>query len=91
MGIGAALAGFYLPLWLGFNATCMVAIVVSGAVALVAFRLSRGVVPMTIQPTESEDAPAEDAAEAPAEVAEEAPAEIAADAPAEVAEETKAG
>jgi spermidine synthase len=39
---GAALAGFYLPLWLGFNATCGLAIAVSIAVAIAAFQLSRG-------------------------------------------------
>lgn len=38
---GAALAGFYLPVWLGFNATCLIAIVVSGVVATVAFLKSR--------------------------------------------------
>jgi len=31
-----------LPLWLGFNATCGLAIAVSIAVAIVAFRLSNG-------------------------------------------------
>ncbi len=46
--IGAALAGFYLPLWLGFNATCGLAIVVSGGVAvfglpLVTRRGARGI------------------------------------------------
>ncbi len=39
---GAALAGFYLPLWLGFNATCALAILVSVGIAAIAFRLSRG-------------------------------------------------
>ena len=39
---GAGLAGFYLPLWIGFNATCGLAIAVSTSVALIAFGLSRG-------------------------------------------------
>jgi spermidine synthase len=47
---GAALAGFYLPLWLGFNATCALAIVISVGIAVVAFRLSRGPQPATIEP-----------------------------------------
>ena len=50
--IGAALAGFYLPLWLGFNATCGLAIVVSGGVAVFAFRLSRGAPPAGFQAEE---------------------------------------
>jgi len=57
--IGAALAGFYLPLWIGFNATCAVAIIVSVSIALVAFRLSRGAIPATLQATEPGDAPPE--------------------------------
>jgi len=40
--LGAGLAGFFLPLWLGFKFTCVAAIMVSGTVALAAFRLSRG-------------------------------------------------
>ena len=47
--LGAALAGFYLPLWLGFNATCVLAIVLSLAVALAAFKLSLRPLPKTIQ------------------------------------------
>ena len=39
---GAALAGFYLPLWLGFNFTCGLAILVSTSVGLLALRKSRG-------------------------------------------------
>lgn len=39
-GVGAALAGFYLPLWLGFNATCFTAIAVSGVIAALAFVLA---------------------------------------------------
>ncbi|QTN32835.1 fused MFS/spermidine synthase [Akkermansiaceae bacterium] len=41
---GAVFAGFFLPLWIGFNATCALAISVSVAVALVAFRLPRAAV-----------------------------------------------
>jgi spermidine synthase len=55
---GAALAGFYLPLWLGFNATCALAIVLSLAVAIAAFRLSRGALPLSIElenPVEAEE------------------------------------
>jgi len=59
--IGAFLAGFYLPLWLGFNGTCILAIVVSAGVALVAFRLSRRAAPATMRDTE---------VEGPAEIAE---------------------
>jgi len=50
--IGALLAGFYLPLWLGFNGTCILAIVVSGGVAIVAFRLSRGSALVSMQAME---------------------------------------
>lgn len=39
---GAALAGFYLPLWLGFNLTCVLAIVISLVIAGMAFLLSKG-------------------------------------------------
>lgn len=49
---GAALAGFYLPLWLGFNATCALAILLSVGVAIAAFRLSRGLLPATIDQTD---------------------------------------
>lgn len=52
--LGAALAGFYLPLWLGFNATCGLAIAVSVLVALLAFRLSRGEGACGFDPGESE-------------------------------------
>lgn len=38
---GAALAGFFLPPWLGFNGTCGVALAVSIAVATTAFVVSR--------------------------------------------------
>tara|TARA_B110000908_G_scaffold102567_1_gene120838 strand:+ start:3113 stop:5800 length:2688 start_codon:yes stop_codon:yes gene_type:complete len=50
---GAALAGFYLPLWLGFNLTCGLAIVLSVGVAIAAFRLSRGPLPATIDSFDS--------------------------------------
>ncbi len=53
---GAGLAGFYLPLWLGFNATCALAIVLSVGVAIAAFRLSRGPLPATIDQTDLDDA-----------------------------------
>ena len=58
---GAALAGFYLPLWLGFNATCGLAIVLSVGVAVAAFRLSRGPLPTTLHPTDPTDVHPEDA------------------------------
>jgi spermidine synthase len=54
---GAGLAGFYLPLWLGFNATCGLAIALSLAVAIAAFRLSLGPQPPAIElddPVDSE-------------------------------------
>jgi spermidine synthase len=57
--IGAALAGFYLPLWLGFNATCALAIFVSAVVAAVSFRLSMRASPKPFQPEEAKDAIAE--------------------------------
>lgn len=57
--IGAALAGFYLPLWLGFNATCALAILISGGIAIVAFRLSRGITSAPTQAVEAANAPAE--------------------------------
>jgi len=40
--IGACLAGFCLPLWLGFRATCIGSMIVTGSIALTAFRMSRG-------------------------------------------------
>ena len=54
--IGAALAGFYLPLWIGFNGTCALAIIVSGGVAGVAFRLSRGAPPASFDAGDAEAA-----------------------------------
>lgn len=39
--LGAAAAGFYLPLWLGFNLSCLSAMVITGMVAAGAFFLSR--------------------------------------------------
>lgn len=39
--LGAFLAGFYLPLWIGFNLTCAVAIAVTSSIAVTAFRVSR--------------------------------------------------
>lgn len=39
--VGAGLAGFCLPLWLGFNGTCGVAVSVTMSVALLAFSLSQ--------------------------------------------------
>ncbi len=41
--LGALMAGFYLPLWLGFRLTCFSAMAVTSGVAAVAFVLSRGV------------------------------------------------
>jgi len=43
--VGAGLAGFYLPLWLGFKATCIGAMLVTGGVAITAFMLSRKPLP----------------------------------------------
>lgn len=42
---GAALAGFYLPIWLGYNITCIIAISLSIVIAILAFRLSRHPIP----------------------------------------------
>lgn len=39
--MGAVMAGFYLPVWLGFNGTCVTAIVISGSVSTVALLRSR--------------------------------------------------
>ncbi len=49
--IGAALAGFYLPLWLGFNLTCALAILVSAFIAVVAYRISCNASPVVFQAT----------------------------------------
>lgn len=38
---GATLAGFFLPLWIGFTATCAGAIATTAAIAIAAFLLSR--------------------------------------------------
>lgn len=43
---GAALAGFFLPPWLGFNGTCGVALAVSISVAATAFVMSRKEAPV---------------------------------------------
>lgn len=51
--IGAALAGFYLPLWLGFNATCALAILISIVIAAIAFRLSKQGQPASFQTNET--------------------------------------
>jgi len=40
-GLGAFLTGFYFPILLGFNATCALAMVITGAVSAAAFLLSR--------------------------------------------------
>lgn len=40
--LGAFMAGFFLPLWIGFKVTCMGAMAINAAVAVVAFALSRG-------------------------------------------------
>jgi len=40
-GLGAFLTGFYFPLLLGFNMTCALAMVITGAVSAAAFLLSR--------------------------------------------------
>lgn len=39
--LGALMAGFYMPLWLGYNLTCVVAIVVTLVTAAVAWIISR--------------------------------------------------
>jgi spermidine synthase len=41
-GLGAFLAGFFFPLWFGFNLTCVLAMCVTGGIAALAFVLSRG-------------------------------------------------
>ena len=46
---GALLAGFFLPLWLGFRFTCMGAMIITGLVAITAFRLSRRSVPKKVE------------------------------------------
>ena len=38
--IGAVMAGFFLPLWLGFNKTCMLAITITSCIALGSWLLS---------------------------------------------------
>lgn len=43
--IGVGLAGFYLPLWLGYNRTCASAVIISAAIGVVAWLLSRQVQP----------------------------------------------
>jgi len=40
-GLGAFLTGFYFPILLGFNMTCALAMVITGAVSAAAFLLSR--------------------------------------------------
>ena len=42
--LGALLAGFFLPLWLGFSLTCLTAMLLTAAAAAVAFVLSRAAV-----------------------------------------------
>ncbi len=40
--LGAAVAGFWLPLWLGFHLTCGLAVMISLGIGAVSFWLSRG-------------------------------------------------
>ncbi len=47
--LGAGLAGFYLPAWLGFNLTCIVAIFISFGIAIVAYFISRQTLPQADQ------------------------------------------
>ncbi|MFK7852263.1 MAG: fused MFS/spermidine synthase [Akkermansiaceae bacterium] len=56
---GAMLAGFYLPLWLGFNLTCVFAIIVSLGIAGIAWILSRNEMPAVSFETESSSSPSE--------------------------------
>ncbi len=51
--IGAALAGFFLPLWLGFNLTCILAISTTSLVAIIAFLLARKAKPHSFSSTPS--------------------------------------
>lgn len=52
--LGAFMAGFFLPLWIGFNLTCAVAIGVTSSIAVTAFLASRKIqVRLTQQPREA--------------------------------------
>ena len=52
--LGALLAGFFLPPWLGFTGTCIGAMTITGLVAVAAFRLSR--LPLPPAPPEDQTA-----------------------------------
>jgi len=58
--LGAFMAGFFLPLWLGFRLTCVAAMLTNTVVAIVAFRLARGAVLQS--PAQGESTPSSDAA-----------------------------
>ena len=59
---GVGLAGFYLPLWLGFNLTCALTICISALIGVVALGLSRKAAPVEF--VVSEDEPKKPEAEA---------------------------
>jgi len=60
--LGALLAGFFMPLWLGFRMTCITAICVTLTVAALAWLISRSCAKQTVNESgqsESESIPAE--------------------------------
>jgi spermidine synthase len=52
--LGAFLAGFYLPLWLGFRATCLAAMALTATVGITAWLMSRDIAPPGNGPTTDE-------------------------------------
>jgi spermidine synthase len=52
---GACLAGFFLPLWIGFRATCASAMIITTLVAITALRMSRKPLPEVAYDDELEE------------------------------------
>lgn len=52
--LGALLAGFYLPLWLGFRATCLAAMALTATVGITAWLMSRNIGTPENEPTADE-------------------------------------
>jgi len=59
--LGAFLAGFFMPMWFGFRATCFIAIGITLGIAMMAYLLSRSAsAPMTVGESAGEKLPVSD-------------------------------
>jgi sugar phosphate permease len=57
--LGALLAGFFMPLWFGFRATCLLAMGITLLVAIMAYRLARSAPGAMERDVQDEDKPSE--------------------------------